>query len=94
MADNPAYSVSATVGGGGISEWSSNEGGAICTVLLGMATLSSIATHVSAPACAPVCFLAVLREFELPETLQLWDALFSDPKRFSLLYDCCVAMLM
>jgi hypothetical protein len=36
----------------------------------------------------------LLREFELPDTIRLWDALLADTKRFTLMYDCCVAMTM
>jgi hypothetical protein len=46
--------------------------------------------------CFPLMiFLStIFREFELPDTIRLWDALFSDAKRFSFMYDCCVAMVV
>ncbi|CAE7746858.1 TBC1D13, partial [Symbiodinium microadriaticum] len=33
------------------------------------------------------------REFELPDTLRLWDTLLADPKRFGQLFYSCVAMV-
>lgn len=52
----------------------------------------------------PCCSWAVLtlarrfttllaREFELPDTLRLWDTLLADPKRFGQLFYSCVAMV-
>lgn len=37
--------------------------------------------------------LLLSQEFDLPEVLRLWDALFSDPQRFDFLNFCCVSML-
>jgi TBC1 domain family member 13 len=37
--------------------------------------------------------LLLSQEFDLPDVLRLWDALFADEERFSLLYYCCIAML-
>jgi len=37
--------------------------------------------------------LLLSQEFDLPDVLRLWDALFADAERFNLLYYCCMAML-
>eukprot|EP01102_Stenamoeba_stenopodia_P013076 TRINITY_DN4189_c0_g1_i1.p1 TRINITY_DN4189_c0_g1~~TRINITY_DN4189_c0_g1_i1.p1 ORF type:complete len:403 (-),score=92.66 TRINITY_DN4189_c0_g1_i1:69-1277(-) len=38
--------------------------------------------------------LLLSQEFELPDTLRLWDSLFSDPKRFDFLFYVCCAMMI
>eukprot|EP01116_Phalansterium_solitarium_P016473 TRINITY_DN3837_c0_g1_i1.p2 TRINITY_DN3837_c0_g1~~TRINITY_DN3837_c0_g1_i1.p2 ORF type:complete len:336 (-),score=114.08 TRINITY_DN3837_c0_g1_i1:114-1121(-) len=37
--------------------------------------------------------LLLSQEFELPDVLRVWDALFADARRFDFLYDVCCAML-
>mmetsp|Transcript_26401 Transcript_26401/g.63686 ORF Transcript_26401/g.63686 Transcript_26401/m.63686 type:complete len:659 (-) Transcript_26401:162-2138(-) len=38
--------------------------------------------------------LLLSQEFELPDTLRLWDSLFADEKRFEYLTYCCCSMLI
>eukprot|EP00466_Bigelowiella_natans_P007729 jgi/Bigna1/53082/estExt_Genewise1Plus.C_150107 len=38
--------------------------------------------------------LLLSQEFELPDTLRLWDSLFADEKRFEYLTYCCCSMLL
>ena len=58
-----------------------------------------VAQHLSQQGIEPAFYAfrwltaLLAREFELPGTLRVWDTLFADPRRFSFLFFCCVAMV-
>lgn len=44
--------------------------------------------------CLPACLRAWLREFNLADTIRLWDSLFADRQRSDFVLYFCLAMLI